>query len=323
MGRYVEEISRLLVQGETRRRYCYGSSPGQYRALSRKLHAGQLVSPYRNVYARKEYADSLDPIERSRHLVRTLALMHPGWRFAGISAASMFGFEHGYVLHKDGLVFIAGKESTPKSSDSHLRHIYAPHTSMRVIDGVKVTSVARTLVDCALLYPFEQVLPLFDSALRRGLLVDKEVTGICSGLRCDYTRVLRPLRYADGLSENGGESRCRALLIDSGFVVPRLQREFIDPKTGARYRTDFSWECGNGRIVVLEYDGLEKYVNPEMNHGYGSWQVVNDERARESALIRAGVSVVVRLSSKQLHEQGVPVRRLVNAGVPMMPIWRR
>lgn len=46
--------------------------------------------------------------------------------------------------------------------------------------------------------------------------------------------------YADGLSENGGESRFRAFFIAYGFPVPELQVEFRDPLDPSQvFRVDF------------------------------------------------------------------------------------
>ena len=98
------------------------------------------------------------------------------------------------------------------------------------IGEVRVTSPARTLVDCALLYPFEHVLSMFDSALRRGLVTREEIVAVCDGLRVDCGPVFRLLHYADARSENGGESFCRAVSIEEGFVPPQLQHTFLQPR---------------------------------------------------------------------------------------------
>ena len=45
-----KEVSALLQQAKQERRCCYGTSDAQRRALKRRLHAGELVSPYKNLY---------------------------------------------------------------------------------------------------------------------------------------------------------------------------------------------------------------------------------------------------------------------------------
>ena len=67
---------------------------------------------------------------------------------------------------------------------------------------------------------------MFDSALRRGLVTREEIVAVCDGLRVDCGPVFRLLHYADARSENGGESFCRAVSIEEGFVPPQLQHTF-------------------------------------------------------------------------------------------------
>ena len=47
----------------------------------------------------------------------------------------------------------------------------------------------------------------------------------------------RVARYADGLSESGGESKARALMIERGWQTPELQIELFDPVEPGRPAT--------------------------------------------------------------------------------------
>ncbi|BDR53928.1 hypothetical protein KIMH_00390 [Bombiscardovia apis] len=110
------------------------------------------------------------------------------------------------------------------------------------------------------------------------------------------------LRYANAGSENGGESACRAAIIEAGFQLPQLQREFRDPLDANKLaRVDFTWFLADGRTVVLEFDGTAKYVSPEMAEGRNVRQVVAEEREREGLLRRAGVSAIIRINYEQLR----------------------
>ena len=185
------------------------------------------------------------------------------------------------------------------------------------IGEVRVTSPARTLVDCALLYPFEHVLSMFDSALRRGLVTREEIVAVCDGLRVDCGPVFRLLHYADARSENGGESFCRAVSIEEGFVPPQLQHTFYSRVTGKEAgRGDFIWHTEDGRIIVLEFDGMQKYIDPEMTSNRDVRQVVRDERRREQDLKEAGVSVVIRTNYIEVVQRAPFVMKLMQAGVP-------
>ncbi|MCI1212119.1 MAG: hypothetical protein LKF93_09820 [Bifidobacterium tibiigranuli] len=184
------------------------------------------------------------------HLVRALARLHPDWVFAGVSAAAILGLEHSWRLHRDGLVYIATAGSANASDHSKLRRIYV--SAERLGEqlwrhgGVLVTSPAQTLVHCAARYPFIHAMPLVDSALRQGLTKKDAVAAACGQVvnrkSVDVAEVGMLLRYADPLSENGGESFCRAVTIEEGFPSPQLQQEFVDPRNpSVIYRVDFVW----------------------------------------------------------------------------------
>lgn len=70
--------------------------------------------------------------------------------------------------------------------------------------------------------------------------------------------------------------------------TPAQQVEFTDPQTGKRYCVDFLWRTRDGRIVVVELDGLVKYRDPQMMNGRTLGGVIDDERERSEGLKRAG-----------------------------------
>ncbi|RBP97831.1 hypothetical protein CRD60_04380 [Bifidobacterium aemilianum] len=132
---------------------------------------------------------------------------------------------------------------------------------------------------------------------------------------------MRLLSYASGLSENGGESWCRGCIIQEGFQPPLLQVVFRDPLDTSRVmRADFTWRLGDGRTVVLEYDGLVKFRAKTMTRGRSVEHVVDDERSREKALSRAGVSLVIRTNYKQVGERDTLISSLLEVGIPRRPV---
>lgn len=298
-----------------------------------------IVRPHRNVYVRAEYWQSLDPPERARHVIKTLSRQFPNRIFAGISAAAVMRLEYPWSLHDQGPVFLA------TTSSSQIRRAYwrikrihmadIPVQAMRYfedgssllggieddrddcVDSVRITSPERTLVDCGLLYSFEQALPMFDSALRCGLVTRESVLEICDSLYVDCDPILRLLHYADPLSENGGESRCRAVIIEAGFVPPVLQCVFEDPTNDInRYRADFSWRLADGAVVVLEYDGMRKYTDQSMTQGRDIREIVRMERLRENALRMHGVTMVIRTDYDEVSRRAPLIRKLAEAGIP-------
>ncbi|TPF94377.1 CTP synthase [Bifidobacterium sp. UTBIF-78] len=186
-----------------------------------------------------------------------------------------------------------------------------------ITDMVPITSPARTLVDCGRTYPFAQVLPMFDSALRNGLVTPQQILEVCDGIHSECGGIMRLLHYANPLSENGGESFCRAMIIESGFATPQLQHTFTDMDSSwAQYRVDFVWHTEDGRVIVLEYDGKAKYTNPSMTHHQSVRSVVHGEREREDALKRAGVTTIIRADYEEVVGRTPLVRKLIDARVP-------
>ncbi|MBW3093324.1 CTP synthase [Bifidobacterium sp. 82T10] len=273
-----------------------------------------------------------------------MSCQYPGRIFAGISAAAILRLEYPWALHDGGHVVLASSHSSrAQRTYRKIRRIHMADIPVREVrymrtsgggiglvvtrpgetvrgeclDLVRITSPARTLVDCGLQYPFASVLAMYDSALRRGLVVREEIIAVCDGLSVDCGPVFRLLHYANPLSENGGESRCRAVIIEAGFVVPDLQQVFVDPHhTGNLYRVDFAWRLHDGRIVVLEYDGMAKYVDPSMTKGRDVRGVVHAERMREAVLQRAGVTTVLRTNASEVRRRDPLIRQLEDAGVP-------
>lgn len=206
--------------------------------------------------------------------------------------------------------------------------IKLPHASDCVTEEIKSHLVDKStmLFDVANNYSFRFALPIFDSAARDNVNLNR-VIEICKSRYCDcknnlsgvdcnseiannktcansslhknqrhYTRdyaYLDDLRnyaktnggtnfslsfkqifeceqkklaklcklcfFANGLSENAGESLARGTMINLGFMIPELQREFEIPHVNLKYRCDFLWSLNNGELIVGEFDGYSKY----------------------------------------------------------------
>ena len=151
-------------------------------------------------------------------------------------------------------------------------------------------------------------------------------------------RLRRLCCFANGLSENGGESFARGTMIELGFMVPELQHEFVAPNSGIKYRCDFLWRLPGGVLIVGELDGYDKYfvdstnathVNINFNSSSDTQMLRNsynqaainrniDRQAeRESVLFReCGVSKIVRFNFADVVGVKNLERKLVEAGVP-------
>ncbi|PRX06780.1 UNVERIFIED_ORG: hypothetical protein CLV66_102111 [Actinomadura viridilutea] len=118
--------------------------------------------------------------------------------------------------------------------------------------GVKVTSMARTALDCARWLPRREAVAALDQFLRRG--VDPaSLAAMARGLAgSPNARRLRDvLRLGDAGAASPGESWTRVMVIDTGFPRPRTQIPVNGPRAEPLF-IDLGYEDYR---VGLEYDG--------------------------------------------------------------------
>lgn len=162
----------------------------------------------------------------------------------------------------------------------------APSVSSVNVDGISVTSLARTVVDLA----------------RTETLLTAVIAGDVALQRCDPRELDAELRRArgwkgvaqarravnlmDGRSENPGESQSRIILRENGFDV-ESQVEILDASGRSVARVDW---LVNG-VVVCEFDGKAKY-SKYLRQGEHPGDVVFREKVREDAVRDLGYPVV-------------------------------
>ena len=311
-----QRIEDLLDDARQDLRCAVGLVDADRRALRRRLDAGELISPYRNLYARPDDWTALDVEQRTMHVARAIALLHPGWTFAGLTAATIHGFDHAIGLH-DGTVTIASRRSNRSGDAKQLRRICMVDERMTIVQGLRVTDGVRTLLDCGSTYSFQDALAIFDSAARQGVSIG-DVWQKRHAIGVDAASIATLCTYADGRSENGGESAARAVMIVNGFLRPQLQRRFENPDNPrGPYRVDFSWELADKGIVVAEFDGTGKYVARGDELGRNAIRsAVHAERRREERLRAQGVTSIVRLEFEDVVHPDRLIAKLCAAGVP-------
>ncbi|WP_156485646.1 hypothetical protein [Tsukamurella pseudospumae] len=136
----------------------------------------------------------------------------------------------------------------------HVRRLDAE--DVVVVDGVTVTSIARTALDLALAGDFVAAVCALDAALRLGVSREELEAAIGRlGRRRGIANLLAALAEASPLSESVGESRSRALMLKWPEIPrPELQREFFNEAGALEARVDFLW----AERVVGEFDGKGK-----------------------------------------------------------------
>ncbi|MBT1164341.1 CTP synthase [Bifidobacterium felsineum] len=280
------------------------------------MHAGTIKRVYRGLYARQQYWDSLNPHDQIRHIVRSLAQQHPDWVFCGPTAAIMHGLDCSYRFLLP--ICIVAKPGTHIRNTAQLAHHAMAYPETAVIDGVPVTVPLRTLFDCAAKLPLRFSLSILDSALRKQVVQRPVLEAYPHTVKYVRNRkaALRAFSLADARSENGGESEARGVLTEIGYPVHDLQTVFPCLTYSSRnHRVDFLWVREDGTKIAGEFDGVRKYVDPEMTSRRDIRAVVTQEREREHCLERQNVDVV-RMFYDELNRPNQLVAKLRAKRVP-------
>lgn len=287
------DLAESFCEAEKNGQCLVARSESEAHRLRAAARRGLLVSPASRVYARPEQWDELGAAEKSLHVIRALSSLHPDWTFCHVSAALVHGLSVSNRLL--GSAHVAARKDRSRAGRGVTRHAIR-NDDLELVGGVRVTSLARTVLDCAREAGFRDALALVDSALRVSGLSKEElarrVRQVGRHVRgCE--RVCAIVELGDARAESGGESIARAVMYELGFMQPDLQVRVADEVDGGEpYRVDFAWELPGGGVVYGELDGREKYRNPSMTGGRDVVDVLADERLRESRMGVAGAKVM-------------------------------
>jgi hypothetical protein len=151
-------------------------------------------------------------------------------------------------------------------------------------NGIRVTAVPRTCLDCVSLVDVEHGLAIVNDALHRKLTTIESLTE-CAKFMDSWPGSLRHrvvLRLADGRIESIGESRFLYLCWAQGLPMPVPQYKVFDTDGRLVAVVDFAWpELG----VFVEFDGKVKYQAPDRDNETVV-DVVLREKRRESLVCR-------------------------------------
>lgn len=280
------------------------------------------------------------------YILRGLQKIH-AWVAAGMSAIEVHGMPHPWSQH-DGLITIASKwassnpyggkryatpsDAPPNSfvpgsppailtpvrgSKQPLRRLFITNDETVTVRGIRTTSLFRTVFDAVMLGTFDSALECVNHVLRTGIS-KQDLRIYCAQLHANPRRMDCILKYATPLAENGGESMVLAAIIREGFAIPELQHEFTNfENPSAPLRSDFYWKTTDGRIIVLEFDGLGKYSNPSMTRRAEEENITRQAR-RDKMLFDQGVSEIIHCFSEDIYRPDRLVRKLVAARVPRL-----
>jgi hypothetical protein len=276
---------------------------GRSAELLAAVRTGELVPVSRGVY-RYSRAVSRDPQRRAddEYLARIRAAQLRSSEpliLTGMSAAAVW--ELPVVGGWPARVAISAAPAQGGRSNAHLVRSYVgfpPPTHQR--DGLRVTTLARTVVDVGRTESMARAVAIADAALR-GQRASADRAARPAIAKQSIERELRQfvtapgiakargiLSFADGRSGSAGESCSRVGMRRLGFPAPRLQEAFRD-EGGLIGIVDFWWPEFN---LIGEFDGLGKYLREEFTGGRTTAEIVLDEKSREDRLRALGLGVV-------------------------------
>ena len=152
------------------------------------------------------------------------------------------------------------------------------------IEGLAVTSLARTTLDLACTLEYAWGVIIADQCLGRRiplttLLAQADAAGTRAGIR----RARSVFEFADGRAQSPAESASRVSMARAGLPVPELQAEII-ASHGWVATSDFGWR---GQRLAGEVDGKTKYTDL-LREGETAGDAVLADKRREEDIRQAG-----------------------------------
>lgn len=177
------------------------------------------------------------------------------------------------------------------------RHIGVPLVAaVTLADDLPVTTLGLTAVDCARAMAPRAALVVVDAALRAGASRDEMIALLARDpAGRGSARARQVVVLGEAGAESPQESVLRFVLLRAGLPQPETQVR-IDTRLGT-FWADLGWEQWR---VVLEYDGRQKYADPD---------ALVREKRRHDALVEAGWRVI-RVTKEDLARPALLVARV-------------
>jgi very-short-patch-repair endonuclease len=254
------EVAALGLTDADVRRY---SDNGLIIRLARGIYVGCNVLP-------PGASDSTTALVRAKAMLRR----YPTGVVDGRTAAAIHGL---WVIGPLGPVVLSRKAGWRRENrDVVVDEAEIPGDEVVYVDGVPVTSIARSCVGAMNGVLPGEALALADSALRAGVSRE-ELHGV---LASEIDSRHRVIAFADSRSESALESVSRWAIRQSRLPLPELQVSF-DLSDGSVARVDFIWPDAK---VIGEADGALKYDEEGV--------AKRAEEVRQSGLEEFGYEVV-------------------------------
>lgn len=168
---------------------------------------------------------------------------------------------HGLPAHAMGIDQVVTTRHRPGSGSKRGERMVCHNADLRgavvEVDGVPVTSPARTIVDVARSEGFAGAVCAADEALNRKLCTERQLAAELDAAagRKGIARARAVVAFADKRAQSVLESLSRVSISRAGLPMPELQVPFVLPD-GREAVVDMFWEEWQ---LVGECDGSEKY----------------------------------------------------------------
>jgi hypothetical protein len=294
----------------------------QRQVHSRRAIAGTEIRLARGAYVETASWNALGDRERYLLAIRAVGeTRNHGMPLSHWSAAAIHGLPIiGEWPHRVHLT--VGKVSGGRSRRAVVKHALAiPDDDVVEVDGLLVTSVARTVVDMAAKCGFLTSTMIVDRALlvdrwnRVQPLTSREELWTTYRRRGNFVgarRAERIISFGETGAESPLESVSRANMRYLRCPPPELQVSFAD-HAGQIGFADFHWPEFR---IVGEADGRVKYLDPAIRGQRTAEQVFLDEKTREDRIRAVGervtrwpwrVGVDAALLRSHLQRAGIPI----------------
>jgi hypothetical protein len=231
---------------------------------------------------------------------------------AGPAAVAVLGTAaevHGIAgVHQSDAVHLSlpGVAAKPRRSTEatvHMHQFRLSEAEVTTVQGIAVTTVARTVADLLLRVDRYTGVAMLDSALNRRLLTSDElelVGGLMAG-RPGSGRSRQWLTEADGRAESPLETRVRLRATDGGVPPDALQYRVTDRSGDIIAITDLAWTYAR---IIGEADGVDAHDNPT---------AVFRDRTRQNAIVNAGYTPLRFVWADTLDPSDIP--RTIRAAI--------
>ena len=203
--------------------------------LTQMTRRKELVHIRRGAYVEPS-SEEPDPRAAHRQLVEaTIRQSSPEAVASYVSAAVL----HGLPTWNDSLSRV--HLSRNRSGGGRRRRRYSeihgatlPERDVVLVDGIRTTSLGRTVVDLACALPMDRAAAAGDAALRLGA-DPAELTELLDegGGRRGIAQARRAVAFLDGRSESAGESVSRVQFHRYGIPKPDLQHDVFGPEVSS------------------------------------------------------------------------------------------